>query len=274
MAGLDYARFAEKQAAVTASAALPGYADKQYWATRYTDTSFEPFDWYLKWQLLKDTLGRFLTPESHILVLGCGTSDLTEQLYAEGFVNVSNIDQCEALIDQLVEKHQDKTTVQYEASPVHLLPKDFPTWIGKFDLAIDKGMLDSLACSADKWRSTRDALVAISAVLKPGTGIYACLSHASPDLRQAMLLGREKPEEAVAADDEEELEYPILGASGTFSWRLRHHRLPRPMEPVGEADAKGKAPAKGKDVGNTTMTPSPAFDVDEHVYHLYLCRRF
>merc|ERR1712113_754540 len=80
----------------------------------------------------------------------------------------------------------DKPEMQYEVADAQSLPQD---WANRFDVVIDKAMLDAVACGRDKYRITRPVLQSISMVLKPLTGVYICISHAGPDLRRPMLLG-------------------------------------------------------------------------------------
>eukprot|EP00927_Polykrikos_kofoidii_P054849 TRINITY_DN49204_c0_g1_i1.p1 TRINITY_DN49204_c0_g1~~TRINITY_DN49204_c0_g1_i1.p1 ORF type:complete len:315 (+),score=23.55 TRINITY_DN49204_c0_g1_i1:36-980(+) len=301
MAGIDSSRFAQLR---PKPAPPPSYADDAYWFARYTDTNFEPYDWYLKLDQLKDTLSPLISPLSQIVILGCGTSDVAERMFHEGFQNITCIDRCEVLIDHFADKHQDRTTLQFEATPVHLIPKDYPSWVGKFDLALDKGMLDAIACCTNKEKDTSEALMAISQILKPKSGIYVCVSHASPELREQMFFGaggnsanlcgtggsaRSRASSPGAdagarsarstsaraeleADDPKMNESQLVGVSRAYSWRVCHKTLPRPMNPHVE-DPKGKAaPAKG--AASVDLTPSPAFMAEEHVYHVYTCHRF
>merc|ERR1719253_1735173 len=151
MAGIDSTRFK------TQSSNAISYSDARYWNARYTekssdpkaaDTSFAPFEWYVRYEQLKEALQPFLTeatavasrppsrvavegeeaeaepevPKPRILVLGCGTSAMSEDLYNEGFTNITNVDRCEPLIEHLAAKHDAKQTLLYEAHDVQNLP--------------------------------------------------------------------------------------------------------------------------------------------------------
>lgn len=41
-------------------------------------------------------------------MLGCGNSKFSEEVYADGKVNITNIDISQIVIDKMIESHQDK----------------------------------------------------------------------------------------------------------------------------------------------------------------------
>jgi len=67
------------------------YGKSEYWEERYTRDP-EPFDWYQRWAGLKDTFLEYCQTHMKILMLGSGNSRLSEEMYEEGFHNVTNID--------------------------------------------------------------------------------------------------------------------------------------------------------------------------------------
>lgn len=256
MAGIDATRFQEQPP----TPPRPNYGDPAYWTARYANT-MEPYDWYVRWEQLQALLAPLLTPESQILVLGCGTSLVTEALFTGGFVNITAVDQCEGLIEHLKEQHEAKETVKFEALNVEKLPED---WAGSFNMALDKATLDSILCQAPAKGSAQatEVLKAVSASLAPG-GRYVCVSHAKPEHRLPLLLGP-------GADKETD-------TSQIFDWKISCHTIPRPMsnsQPTAPAAAgKGKAPAAKSAEPATELVPGPAFVAADDVYHIYICER-
>mmetsp|Transcript_110908 Transcript_110908/g.192289 ORF Transcript_110908/g.192289 Transcript_110908/m.192289 type:complete len:286 (+) Transcript_110908:111-968(+) len=284
MASIDSSRFVTGQ---KKAASAPTYGDANYWSVRYSTTVNEPFDWYVRWEQLKESLTSILDPEKKpkILVLGCGTSTLSEEMYAEGFEDITNVDSCQELVEALREKHQDKENMKYESFDARRLPQAFAekkkqleeerlaAEAGKepedkeegkeeekmeeekkeedflFDLVIDKACLDCIACAQDSKLEIHRLLLSVSRVLKPGTGIYVCISHAPPDLRQPMLVG--------IAD------FTRI-QSQKYKWTYSHETLPRllsnPLNPPGAKD-------------KIEFTPSAAFRSKEHVYNMYMCHK-
>lgn len=71
---------------------MPNYGDPKYWDKRYTEHVGSTFDWLEDYNSLKAILDEFLKPDSKILVLGCGNACFSEDLYDDGYKNITNID--------------------------------------------------------------------------------------------------------------------------------------------------------------------------------------
>lgn len=79
---------------------MPEYSEREYWEQRYraagaADGGAAPFDWYMDYAALKPALTALvpsLRASSRVLVVGCGTSTLGEQLYDDGFQQLTLID--------------------------------------------------------------------------------------------------------------------------------------------------------------------------------------
>jgi len=140
---------------------------------------------------------------------------------------------------------EDKPTVEFHALDAqHLLEK----WTGKFEVVIEKAMLDAIACGQDNRTEIQAMLHEVSRVLRPSCGVYVCVSHAPPDERFPFLVGRQGGETNVSEE---------------YGWRVVHQIVGKPGCPL---DAKGKS--HGVD-----LPRSAAFKLEEHVYHLYVCSK-
>merc|ERR1711907_807875 len=111
--GIDAARFRRSPEEQPPKKQM-SFADPNYWEVRYNETQFEQYDWYLKWLGLKNLLAPVLSTESQVLVVGCGSSSLSEEMYAEGYTNITNIDRCDVLVDSMAGKNQDKAAMRYQ----------------------------------------------------------------------------------------------------------------------------------------------------------------
>merc|ERR1719282_425694 len=138
----------------------------------------------------------------------------------------------------------DAPKMQFEVADAQSLPQD---WANRFDIVIDKAMLDAVACSGkDKSKNVRAVLQSVNRVLKPSTGIYVCVSHAGPELRRHMLIGTNQKANEFASE---------------YNWKLTHKTVPRPLKnPL--ADPKAKP---------IEFVPSTAFKAEENVFHIYIC---
>eukprot|EP00930_Biecheleria_cincta_P052427 TRINITY_DN37688_c0_g1_i1.p1 TRINITY_DN37688_c0_g1~~TRINITY_DN37688_c0_g1_i1.p1 ORF type:complete len:245 (-),score=69.15 TRINITY_DN37688_c0_g1_i1:51-785(-) len=243
MAGLETSRFDNADPA----AVTPSYGDAKYWKLRYTEKAFEPFDWYLKWEQLKDIIAPLLAAESEVLVLGCGTSPLPDQLLAEGLAaNVTCVDQCAELIEALKQKYQDKAGLQFENLAASNLPQDYAN---RFDVVIDKAMLDCVFSGRQGQQQASEVMKAVNAVLKPEGSRYVVVSHMRPAQR-----------------------LPFL--SQTFSGNVTCHAIPKPLAAPDAVPAKGGKAPKGKAAeAETQLELSAACDSEDHAYHVYCCER-
>jgi len=154
------------------------YGKFEYWEERYTRDT-EQFDWYQTWSGVKDIITQFISPESNILNVGCGNSRLSEEMFDEGYQNITNIDLCPLVTKAMQEKYKDKgPTLKYELMDARQMTfKD-----GVFDCVIDKGTLDSILCGESSVANARKMLSEIYRVLAPG-GVYIAVSYGTPEHR-------------------------------------------------------------------------------------------
>ena len=83
---------------------------------------------------------------SRILMVGCGNSLLSEQMYDAGFTDITNIDISHTVITQMIAEMEPKQ------KPMKWLMMDALNMTfanNSFDVVIDKGTLDALICGED-----------------------------------------------------------------------------------------------------------------------------
>ena len=89
------------------------YGKVDYWEDHYSKNE-EAFDWLYRWEspnqvkAMKDNLLKYFNADSKILVLGCGTSRLTEELVDEGFEKVTSVDWSSTAIKLCKERYADQ----------------------------------------------------------------------------------------------------------------------------------------------------------------------
>ncbi|XP_060630351.2 eEF1A lysine and N-terminal methyltransferase [Anolis sagrei] len=159
------------------------FASADFWERFFRERGGRAFEWYGAWKSLRAPLGRYLRPQDSILVVGCGNSELSEELYDEGYQDITNVDISELVIKQMQERS------------VHLRPKmtymvmdvlqmDFPD--GHFQVVLDKGTLDALLTDAEEisLRRAERMFAEIGRVLRFG-GRYLCVSLAQAHVLKA-----------------------------------------------------------------------------------------
>lgn len=86
-----------------------------------------------------------------ILMVGCGNSKLSEQMYDDGYHSIVNIDISQAVIDQMRETC-DKKGKKMEWVVMDATQMTFDSEL--FDVVLDKGTLDAVICGKDLTIST------------------------------------------------------------------------------------------------------------------------
>ena len=66
------------------------YLENDYWNTRFEVE--QQYDWFKDYSKFKHLLTPHLQPSNSILILGCGNSSLTQDLYEDGYKNLTSID--------------------------------------------------------------------------------------------------------------------------------------------------------------------------------------
>lgn len=101
-----------------------------------------------------------------VLMLGCGSSRLSELLYEAGYHHITNVDFSPLVIASMQENTRSACpTLQWLVADVTHMPAIASS---SFDVAIDKGTLDAIM-SATEWQTSAPAMGAeVHRVLKPG----------------------------------------------------------------------------------------------------------
>mmetsp|Transcript_50481 Transcript_50481/g.99718 ORF Transcript_50481/g.99718 Transcript_50481/m.99718 type:complete len:212 (+) Transcript_50481:89-724(+) len=175
------------------------YGKTEYWDERYTRDP-EPFDWYQRWAGLKDTLLEYIQQNHSILMLGAGNSRLSEEMYEEGFHNITNIDISMVVTKAMQEKYRDKPGMTY----VQMDARNLEMGEGTFNVVLDKATLDSILCGEGSTNNAQKVLSEISRVLVPN-GAYIAISHGQPSYRLTYL---QRPE---------------------FGWNVKIYTVQKPM---------------------------------------------
>ncbi|XP_062437732.1 eEF1A lysine and N-terminal methyltransferase isoform X2 [Rhea pennata] len=148
-----------------------------YWARFFRQRGERPFEWYGALPELRAALRRYLRPRDKVLVVGCGNSELSEQLYDAGLCeDIVNIDISDAVVRQMRERSgSGRPKMSYVRMDV--LQMGFPD--GLFQVVLDKGTLDAILTDEEEATLAKvDRMFAeISRVLQVG-GRYLCVSLA------------------------------------------------------------------------------------------------
>lgn len=158
---------------------MPNYGDKDYWDKRYLKQDKKTFDWLEDFSSLRPLIEKFVKKNNQILMLGCGNSKLSEDMYDFGYHNILNIDISTVVIDQMKERNQEQrpfmTWKVMDALDMKVKP-------GSIDVVIDKSTIDAILCGEMSFYNTAIMMKEIQRVLKVG-GVYLAVSYGRPENR-------------------------------------------------------------------------------------------
>ncbi|CAF0861776.1 unnamed protein product [Brachionus calyciflorus] len=167
---------------------IPGsgkeFRDKEYWDKFFKIRGNKAFEWYGQYENLCDILHKYIKLHEKILVVGCGNSKLSENMYDVGMKNIVNIDLSNVVIQQMSAKNRQRKEMEF--LKMDMLQMDFED--SKFDAVIDKGTLDALMSDyTEKVNEDVNKMFSeIDRVLKVG-GRYICISLAQEHILHKVL---------------------------------------------------------------------------------------
>lgn len=91
----------------------PELATKEYWDDRYRGPDKNGYDWFKNYSDIKTIVEVHLRPDSKILILGCGTSSLSEDLYLSGFKHVTSVDFSAPAIELMRQRNQSRPEMSF-----------------------------------------------------------------------------------------------------------------------------------------------------------------
>ncbi|KQJ82212.1 methyltransferase-like protein 13 isoform X2 [Brachypodium distachyon] len=103
----------------------------------------DSFEWYAEWPQIQAPLLSLLLEEegADILVPGCGSSALSEQLYDLGFRRITNVDFSRVIVADMLRRHA-RVRPEMRWRVMDMTNMQFPD--ESFDFILDKGGLDAL----------------------------------------------------------------------------------------------------------------------------------
>lgn len=164
---------------------------KSYWEERFQEE--EVYDWLVTYTQVKQLVLPQLRPSDRILVVGCGNSSFSADLYDDGYVNITNIDFSSVVINKMQAENSEKRPTMAWLC-MDMLDLSFED--NTFDAVIDKAGMDALMVDeGDVWDpeqkvvgSVDRMLLGIAKVLRPG-GKFLQISFAQPHFRTKYLSG-------------------------------------------------------------------------------------
>jgi EEF1A lysine methyltransferase 4 len=159
---------------------MPEYGDQSYWDERYSRNPDDAFEWLQSWKALKPLLD--LSTDAEILNVGCGNAPLVQDMYDDGYRNITSVDTSPVVIQQQTMKHADKEEVEFSIMDATAL--EFPDEC--FDTVLDKSTMDAVLCGKSGSEGATEMVREAFRVLKSG-GTYVVVSYGVPQARLYLL---------------------------------------------------------------------------------------
>ncbi|SPO24034.1 related to SEE1 - probable lysine methyltransferase [Ustilago trichophora] len=174
------------------------FSEKEYWEQRYADESEADFDWFKKYDDLKELFEELIPcRKARILMLGCGNSTLSPDMHSAGYTSIINIDYSSTLITRMSTRYPTQQWKLMDITQL-LLPSNISSLggINSFDIALDKGTMDALMAEgkgSSVWnpskkviKDVQDMLNGVDNLLKVG-GKFIYITFGQPHFRQKYL---------------------------------------------------------------------------------------
>ena len=164
------------------------FRSKEYWDRFFQERNNETFEWYGTYAEISDLVAKYFKNMANdkYLVIGCGNSAFSSDLYESGYHNIRNLDFSELVIEEMRAKHSlSCPTMMWDIGDMTAMT-DYAD--GSFDVVVDKGALDALMSvnSLEVKNKTIDMFNEILRVLSTN-GKYVCITLAESYIIDTLL---------------------------------------------------------------------------------------
>ena len=160
---------------------VPAFGTHDYWDNGYK-TGEAPREWFIPYEKMSRFLKKRVPTTSKTLVIGCGTSKLTPEMYDDGFKDIKSMDFSETAIEQMRREYPN-----FEWDLENVLKMSYPD--ESFDFIMDKGTLDCMFFMDETNEKITQMLKEVWRVIKQG-GFYAVVTCGCPMQRMSLLEDR------------------------------------------------------------------------------------
>nr|CAB3263765.1 methyltransferase-like protein 13 [Phallusia mammillata] len=157
------------------------FSSVNYWET-FFKKRVNSFEWYGNYFELCGILNRYFKPKDDVLVVGCGNSNLSEQMYDTGCQKITNIDISKTVIKQMQDRNKGRDQMHWLEMDITKMQFEDES----FSVVIDKGTLDAMMSGDEMSKQIDEMFEEIGRVLK-NAGRYICISLAQDHIMKKML---------------------------------------------------------------------------------------
>lgn len=157
---------------------LPEFGKMQYWDDGYKSGD-APAEWFIPYSKFSKFVHKHCPTEDPVLVIGCGTSSVSHDMYTEGYKAIKSMDYSPEAISEMRTKYPD---LEWAVMDV----RNMSYADGEFGSVVDKGTLDCLFFLDETNEEVTKMLKEVSRVLRPG-GRYIVVTCGHPMQRVDLL---------------------------------------------------------------------------------------
>lgn len=161
------------------------FASEDYWNEFFQKRGKTPFEWYGEFWQLAGTICNYIKKTDKLLIIGCGNSSLSADLYDNGYTSSVSIDISDVVIRQMTEKYAKlRPDMQFLQMDAAKLAYDD----AHFNVVLDKGTVDALAPRGGNGTILKlcAVLAEVARVLKVG-GRFICISLLQKQVLNSLL---------------------------------------------------------------------------------------
>ncbi|XP_067845854.1 eEF1A lysine and N-terminal methyltransferase [Heptranchias perlo] len=161
------------------------FSSAEYWETFFKKRGASAFEWYGAYVDHCAVLHKYIKPKDKVLVVGCGNSALSEQMYDVGYQGITNIDISEVVIEQMKERNATRRPTMVFMK-MDMMQMGFAD--SQFQVVLDKGTLDAIMTdeSEGTLHNVNRMFAEIGRVLQVG-GRFVCISLAQEHIAKKAL---------------------------------------------------------------------------------------
>ncbi|CAH1451073.1 unnamed protein product [Lactuca virosa] len=165
------------------------YLDPNYWNERFT--SEDHYEWLKDYSHFRHLIQQHIKPSSSVLELGCGNSQLSDELYKEGITKLTCIDLSSVAVEKKKKQLLSKGYKDIKVLEGDMLNLSFDD--ESFDVVIEKGTMDVLFVdSGDPWNPKPEVVKKAMAMLRgvhrvlKRDGIFISIAFGQPHFRRPL----------------------------------------------------------------------------------------
>lgn len=165
----------------------PDFSSRDYWDQRYSrEAAGSTYEWYQGWPGLSTILSKYIRKEDRILVLGAGTSPLSEDMHTAGYNRVWSTDVSPTAVQRMLSRWEQLgfPSGRWVELDVRNMSQHFAK--SSFDATLEKGLMDAVLSGQSFQANLELMLQEVEHVLRPG-GVHLVVSSCMPMVCQHQL---------------------------------------------------------------------------------------